>query len=42
MSKVTEYSMYIMVIILIGIEWGVFLSLYSAVELFNKIKKIMK
>ena len=42
MIKVTEFSTDLMFNTLIGIEWCIFIGLYSAVELFNKIKKIIK
>lgn len=42
MSKVTEFSTDLMINIIIGIEWCIFVGLYSAVELFNKIFKIVK
>ena len=39
MSKVKNFSTDLMIITIIGIEWCIFIGLYSAVELFNKIKK---
>lgn len=39
MSKVTEFSTDLMINTIIGIEWFIFVGLYSAVELFNKIFK---
>lgn len=39
MSKVKKFSTDLMITIIIGIEWCVFVGLYSAVELFNKIFK---
>ena len=39
MSKVRKFSTDLMIITIIGIEWCIFVGLYSAVELFNKIFK---
>ena len=39
MSKVTKFSMDLAIILIIGLEWCIFVCLYSAVELFNKIFK---
>ena len=39
MSKVKKFSTDLMIITIIGIEWCIFVGLYSAVELFNKIFK---
>lgn len=42
MSKITKFSTDLLFNIIIGLEWCIFLGLYSAVELFNKILKIVK
>ena len=39
MSKVIKFLTDFAIIMIIGIEWGIFICLYSAVELFNKIFK---
>ena len=39
MSKVGIFFTDLAINIIIGIEWGIFIVLYSAVELFNKIFK---
>lgn len=39
MSKVTTFSTDLIISTIIGIEWCIFVGLYSAVELFNKIFK---
>ena len=42
MSKVTEFLTALLINTIIRIEWCIFVGLYSAVELFNKIFKINK
>ena len=42
MSKVTDFLTELMIMTIIGIEWCIFIGLYSAVELFNKIFKNKK
>ena len=42
MSKVTEFLMALMFMTIKGIEWFVFIGLYSAVELFNKMVRWVK
>ena len=42
MSKVTEFLTALLINTIIGIEWCIFVGLYSAVELFNKYSKINK
>ena len=39
MSKVKKFFTDLMITTIIGIEWCIFIGLYSAVELFNKIFK---
>lgn len=39
MSKVIKFSTDLMINTIIGLEWFIFVGLYSAVELFNKIFK---
>lgn len=41
MSKVKEFSTDLMIITIRGIEWCIFIGLYSAVELFNKLKMVI-
>ena len=41
MSKVTKFLTDLMINIIIGIEWCVFIGLYSFVELFNKLKMVI-
>ena len=42
MSKVTKFLTDLMITTIMGIEWCIFVGLYSAVELFNKYSKINK
>lgn len=42
MSKVKKFSTDLIISIITGIEIILFIGLYSAVELFNKIFKIVK
>lgn len=42
MSKVKKFSTDLMINTIIGIEWFIFIGLYSAVELFNKFNKYLK
>lgn len=39
MSKVKKFSTDLIISTITGIEWCIFIGLYSAVELFNKIFK---
>lgn len=41
MSKVTKFFTDLAINIIIGIEWFIFIGLYSAVELFNKCSKMV-
>ena len=41
MSKVTKFSADLMITTIRGIEWCSFVGLYSAVELFNKLKMVI-
>ena len=41
MSKVTKFLTDLMIITIRGIEWCIFIGLYSAVELFNKLKMVI-
>ena len=41
MSKVKKFSTDLTIITIMGIEWCIFIGLYSAVELFNKILKMV-
>ena len=40
MSKVLNFSTYLMINIIMGLEWCLFIGLYSAVELFKKCSKL--
>ena len=42
MSKVKKFLTDLTITTIIGIEWCIFVGLYSAVELFNKYSKINK
>lgn len=41
MSKVTKFFTDLAINLIIGIEWCIFIGLYSAVELFNKCSKMV-
>ena len=41
MSKVKEFLTALMINTIIGLEWLIFIGLYSAVELFNKCSKMV-
>ena len=41
MSKVIKFLTDLMINTIIGIEWCIFIGLYSAVELFNKCSKMV-
>ena len=41
MSKVKKFLTDLTIITIIGLEWCIFIGLYSAVELFNKCSKMV-
>ena len=41
MSKVTKFFTDLAINLIMGIEWCIFIGLYSAVELFNKLKMVI-